>query len=503
MKTEKLVKKTLILRNYQEPIFQFAIDHRKSIVVLALCPGGGKTEVAISVIVDTLKKNSKARVLVLTHSTNILKKNFMDRMNDYDLPFNDYGTDFNPKHRVHISLPNSEDKINGYYDLVIIDEAHENYLAKRMQRIIQEVKPKKQILLTGTPSVFIKRKEYDGNIYVLAANEISTEHFAKLQIELVETTYNWKKFYNNDLTLKTSVVLTKDKTDKALHNIFESLLDRLKYNLSVAEFNKIKLLPKLTGKGKEKLSNWFGVYNKIGKTIIYCYRQNQADDVYNVLKKHGVDCLVSHGRNDPNGIEIDKFTDYQDKHQVLIVVGRATLGYNNVNLMNIIDMTGTHNPNEIYQMFARVLRGGPEMQKFYMKLTTQESGMKDLTKVTVCGALMLTDKKYLSMFNGSNFNGIMIPYIKNTRVFDSKHKNPKKYTSNSNEKDNSKIKKYRLPEFTNDIIDFFKGVILETSNKNKVSIYGLTTIGDVRAELSDKTIWTEEKLELAAMGLDY
>ena len=149
-----------------------------------------------------------------------------------------YCIDFDPQKQVHICLPNSESKINGKYDFLIVDEAHENYLAERVQRIITNVKPTKQLLLTGTPSKFIKKGGYD--ILTLAANEISEEWFAKLNIELVASNYKWKGKYNNDHEVKSNFKFNIKDTKKTLDSVILKLIERVKRGYTPEQFNNSK-----------------------------------------------------------------------------------------------------------------------------------------------------------------------------------------------------------------------------------------------------------------------
>ena len=189
-----MIKKKLELRDYQVEPAQYALDNDK--VVLGLCPNAGKTEIAIYVIGEYLKQNPKSKVLFLTHSTNVIKYNVLSRMDDNNVAFT-YSDDLTDKSQVHITLPHNEKKITKQYDFLIVDEAHENYHAPQEQRIIKKVKPKKELLLTGTPEKFIGKGNYD--IKCLASNEISEKWFAKLNIELVASKYNWKGFYNQKM----------------------------------------------------------------------------------------------------------------------------------------------------------------------------------------------------------------------------------------------------------------------------------------------------------------
>ena len=466
-------KRALLLRPYQVPASDFAID--TDIAVLALCPNGGKTEVSIDVIRRYLSLNPFSRVLVLSHSTNVLKANYIDRLDGLELGF-DYSTTFGQDCRVHVCLPHSEHLIVGTYDFLIVDEAHENYLEKRVQRIIKKIKPQKQLLLTGSPSKFIKKGGY--NIFTLAVNELPEEYFAKLNIELVASNYNWAKSYNNDLEIKSDYKFETVDTKKTLETIVLKLVDRVKKGLTAEEFNNPNLIA--------KFKSWAFTYKQMGKTMIICKSVSQATDVNNILISNGVSSTVSDHKSDKDSSEIANFKN--NKYDVLVVVDRARLGYSDDALYNIIDMSGTHNPDIIYQIFCRVLRGTPDMSKYYLKVTTQEYGMMDFTHACVCAALMLTDHKYLSTFNGNNFNDIKIPVLKN--------KTGKTSTSSGGK--SKQNNKFIFPEFTNDVIDMFKNIIHNLDEP--VSIYKLTTISEVKAMLTGRTIWTEEEVWARARG---
>lgn len=489
-------KRTLTLRDYQVPASDYVLGSKKC--VLAIAPGGGKTEITIDVIEKYLKLYPKAKVLVLTHSTNVLLDNFVDRLNEINVLFS-YSSNLDENVQVHLCLPNSENKIKGHYDFIVIDEAHENYLAPRVQRIIDKVAPSKQLLLTGTPSKFIlKNKEYATknkrenkpnseplfDIYVIASNEISSEWFAKLNIELVASDYKWSGYYDTNNEVIKAFKFTYEDTKSTLEVVMEKLIARIKYGLKAEQFNHPSFIT--------KIKTWAFTYKTIGKTMIVCKRQEQAEMVNKILIEMGVNSAVSHSECDVDGEIITEFKN--NVYDVLVVVNRAKLGYNDVNLMNIIDMSGTHNPDVIYQMFSRVLRGGPETQKFYLKLTPKELHNMSLTHLSVCGALMLTDKNYLLLFDGKNFNNLEIPVIKGKKTSTG--------GSGSTSKGSSKQKKQNiLPEFTFDVIDLFKDILHNLSNP--VSIYKMTTIGHVKETLgyTNKITWTEDKIFASAMGV--
>jgi len=459
-------------RSYQkEPIDR--ITNLNGRLVLAMCPNSGKTIVSILGLENYLKKNKEHRVLILAHSTNVIKQNFIDSLKDMSkyISFK-WSTELSDDSQVHVAIPAQYGKIKSKYDLVVVDEAHENYLVHntnkgQVQSIIKQIGAKNELLLTGTPSKFILQGGYD--ILVVSLLDMDTKYMSTLGIELIQTKYNWKGKYLKSGNLNQDAYGDSSDTESAMSDITLSIISKIKKNLSAEEFNSIRVLPRVRGAYKSVMSNLF---NKIlKKTMFVCGTINQADDVNRILNDNGVQSFVSHSEGDESSDLFNQFKDNQ--FNVLVVVNRGRLGYSDNDLYNIVDMSGTHNPDLIYQMFARVLRGKPSQKKFYYKLTTQEAGMKDLTHLTTCAALMLTEKRYISTFNGSNFNGIKIPVIKNTET--------KTYKTKGGNTRKKQVDKITLPEFTSDIINFMRNVIADTDNGT--SVYKMTSINEVKSKM--------------------
>lgn len=467
-----MIKRDLILIDYQTPISDYAMEHDRA--VLAIATNGGKTEIAIDVIGRYLKLYPQKRVLVLAHSTIILKTNFKERLDELNVSFS-YSDTFDKKAQVHITLPNSENKFGNKYDFLVVDEAHENYHADRVQRIIKKFKPTKELLLTATPYKFVG--ERFPNIYFLAINQIPKELFAKMFVELVAVNYHWKnnlrRHTNLELDGKTKFSFKDNK--EGVDAVIEKLIDRLKYKQSAETFNNPSLF--------NKVKNIPNVFNELGKTLWVCKSIKQAKDIYKILQGMNVNSALSESESDLNSVEINNFKN--GLYDVLVVVNRAKIGYSDVNLMNIVDMSGTHNPNIIYQMIGRALRGNPTQEKYYLKITTQEVNMMALTTACVCAALMLTDCKWLSEFNGVNFRKIIIPVLKRT-IKNHVETNPAEIIR-------KKTSRFVFPEFTHDVIDLFKDIV---PNLNEpASIYKGITVGEICDELlliTEK--WTKEKI---------
>lgn len=456
----------LVLRDYQIEPVEYVMGKKR--VVLGIAPNGGKTEISIAIIEQYLQENPNNKVLVLTHSTNVLLDNYFNRVGEINVGFT-YSRTYDPNVSVHISLPHNKGKLLDSYDFIIVDEAHENYLVDRIQNIIKKINPSKELLLTGTPSKFIYEGGYE--IYPLACNEIPKEFQAQLNIELVASSYGWEsRDYNEDGEIKKTFDFETDATKKTLESVMSGLLKRIKEGFTPKEYNHPGFI--------SKFKSWLFTYNYIGKTLIACQSINQSNDVYKILKDKGINVGLSHSDNDKDSLEVEKFKN--GDYNVLVVVNRARLGYSDVNLINIIDMTGTHNPDIIFQMFCRALRGTPEVQKLYLKVTPKKLDKMALTHLSVCAALMLTDKYYLMLYNGHNFNDIKIPIFRNTptepRVIGANRGNSLPRTPKGNV--------MMLPQFTHNVIDTMSNVILDLNGDS--SIYKYTTLGKVKEQLGYK-----------------
>lgn len=487
------MKRNIVLRPYQIECSNYVMTSNRC--VLALCPNGGKTVISIHVIARYLELFPKHRVLILTHSTNVLLNNFHDRLEEINLNFN-YSTSFDPKTNVHLSIPANEKKIKGHYDFIIVDEAHENYLANRVQKIIDKVKPTKQLLLTGTPSKFVYEGGYD--IFAIALDELNDEYFAKLNIELVASNYNWKASdYNQEDKVKTTFNYNQEDTNKTMESVVLNIFKRLDDGVTAEQFNDPSLFIKLKMFYNKKIRTWNNAFKNIGKTLIVCNNIEQADFVQQSLVNNNVNSVCSHSKCDANGLNITNFKS--DNHDVLVVVDRCRIGYDDANLMNLIDMSGTRNIDLIYQMMCRVIRGDQSLTKFYIKVTTNDLVQMAADEIGVNGALMLSNRNYLLKYNGKNFNELEIPVLKSNRTISNLVK-----STSSNKPDIVKHRTSILPNIAHDVFHLLKNI--KHNLNNEASIYKITTINEAKRDLGliSKTIpkTYEEILALARTTID-
>lgn len=337
--------------------------------VLAAGCGAGKTNMAIEFIQRYLigGQKRKIRILVLTHGQSHLRQQFTDRINDIDKrgnlwhPFSyvqatgtvrSFG-----KQEVVIALPQNfiRHKPEGEIDLLVVDEAHHFYFSNMIQSIIQVYKPKHQLLLTGTPSPFVRSKKFP--IVSIASLQL-LEHgvISSPLVELVQTTYDFKYTdLNTDGEVPTRIKFKNKDTAITLEN----LLKKINYKLRGQRVNKI---------AKEKLG-WKVTSEQMGKTLIACRFQNQAKYIYKFFQKAGIDCALSVSDVDKGSSEINRFVG-DPKCRILIVVSRGVLGFNLEELATVLDLTGSHNPDRLFQLLNRVARKSKKQaQKLFFKVT--------------------------------------------------------------------------------------------------------------------------------------
>lgn len=484
MKTEELIKVSLKLklklRDYQKEGAKFLIKNNES--VLAMCPGAGKTVTSIYGIIEYLINNPNEKVLVLTHSTKVLLMNFVDEVVEFGLgekigknkdglKSEIFSINFELNKRVHICLPQNIKKINQKYGLLVIDEAHENYLSKKsikneeeesatneyvMQQIVNKITKKgtilKQWLLTGTPSKFIRKGGY--NLYTIAINEIEKKYRAKLDFELIYTKADWKNFYNKDLNLSTKAKISKESSEETLSEIISIISKRLKKTVSKKE----------------------------RKTLIVCKDTKHANDVFKILLKRKYNVAISHCKNDADSEAIKNFKN--NLYDILVVVRRARLGYSDCDLFNLVDFSGTHNIDLIYQMFSRVVRGNQSMKKLFIKVTTNEQTMKEATEAYTNAALQLTDKRFLSTFNGNNYDILLAKDFKTEELIH--------FTKNKGKKTNSgqvnSGQKFVDSSLKNDLIETIKKVSINLGNGNK--LFGTTTLEEAINKIKGYNNWS-------------
>jgi len=297
------------------------------------------------------------------------------------------------------------------FDLVFKDEAHYGLVdGGAVERLTSKVRAKSTVLLTGSPSVFIKRGLKPTAVFSLEELH-AAGRASDLTIEVGTSAYDHlEKDYNakGDLTEEAKTRQTQRATDQTFENLLDSLVKRAKLgrtNMSegvTGRWNRIQL-------GNAKRGGlWGKIFGSLQKTIIACNDINQAEQAAAYLRLQGVDVLVSHGGNkrypasdvDSGNTELFKTSS----HPVLIVVDRAQLGYDNPELVNFIDMTGSRNPDRIFQMLCRVVRPSkkdPAMKKLFIKVMPTSFSDSNLL-FFMEGVLNLSRREIFETYDGTD-----------------------------------------------------------------------------------------------------
>ena len=435
-------------------------------VVLAACPSAGKTHMMMSLIIN----NPDKTFLVLTHGTNVLK-------NQWEIKFKqaDIKASKSFENRVMYEIHQNAHKLTRHYDYVIVDEAHEFTFAKTAQNTLKKINPDKIIYLTGTPSKFIA-KNYKC-VFIAANDLIKMGYISDLYVgvfttnaDLNESDYKESSF-GGDMTKSAG-----KKLEKTVNSDLDSLLSAI-----------IKRLTSTITKDKpilNKMTSWSQSLGYLNKTLIACKSIKQAEKVQLYFKKQKIISLLSNSKNDPDSENIKKFIENPDV-KILIVVDRAILGFDFPELINVVDMTGSHNIDRIYQLYARVMRKHENSNKYFFKLTTEINQF--VTGFYMNAALLMLFKEYISQYNGKNLNKLKIP-VKRAR----------------NEKNKTNIKKTDKNIFKYEPIDFELYHLVKANEllnniynniDNNFNEYKYITFGEIKEKNFNLTRWIKQVTE--------
>lgn len=457
-------------------------------VVLASCPGSGKTNMSIAFIDQYLQENPNARVLVLPHGTNVLESQFLENLHKLQPNFT-FSQDYQENTQVLVSLPQGiyKKKI-GKFDLIVVDEAHQFYNAEMAKTIIKKTKPKHQLLLTGTPSPFVKQNliEDEYHISIIDMHTLFQLGFMEdVNLENATTTYQYDiTDYNANKDLTSHIQFSQDETDETLNSLIKQICKRLT--------SALRTNPKVYGQTKQLLNLTLS-WKNIGKTIFVAKDQRQAKQIRKYFDNNKIKNKLSISDYDSDSSQITDFK-HEDDCPILIVCNRANIGFDYPELVNVVDLSGTANPDRLYQMFSRLVRKrkkkGPE--KFFFKVVP--NNMSNYFRYIMEGMLHLTHKDFLSVFNGKNFDMLQFP-IKE------KETKPRQSTGNKKKKAAAKPKVDFIPSIS--IGSVIKMNELLHSHAALLNGYAHITLREVKEQLFDirkpKGYWTYEKCKKDAL----
>lgn len=381
----------MYLRDYQKSVLT-SLKDRISLglksTVIAAAPSSGKTEMAIAFIQDNLDKN----ILLLPHGTNVIKHQWESR-----LPKECRRVTVMLHQALNLELKNNPQfLIDNKFDYLIIDEAHEFTFGKQISKNLDRFRGAHVIYLTGTPSKFIALGH--DPIIVDAISLIDKGYVADLYCGICSSNV---EFLGSDLNRDGNATKSGiKKLDKNVNSDLSTLLDSM-----------YKRLTSSITKDKPVLNEWLKLTPSMGgldKTIIATDSVDSAHKVAKYFTSKKVTALVSDYKSDPESEKVQEFINSDVK--ILVVVNRCVLGFNLEHLTNVVDMTGSHNIDRIYQLYARVMRKDkrdPNKKKYFFKIVPEN--MSDYYKFYMTAALCLMDESFISKYNGKNLNSMEVP----------------------------------------------------------------------------------------------
>jgi superfamily II DNA or RNA helicase len=445
-------------------------------LVLAFGTNGGKTTTSIVLVEMYYRLNNNMKVIVAPHAQNILRDNYVDDLIKFNPSFK-YCVATNRKDLENIpddcnmiialpqTLSKSLDILPEGIDWLIVDEAHEWYFANTYTNLIKTIKPKYQLLLTGTPFQFNARRD-EFMFYYVSVDQLRSEGKAgDPLIQIVSTSFNLhKEDYTQADNLTASYNFSPKENKKSIHKVSKHLVKTLS--------NPIKNSPTFNRITKDSLS----VFGYIDKTIIIAHNTNMANDFYTELNNNKVlknKVLVSHSKIDNDSAEFIRFQK-DNNYKVLIVVNRGRLGFSMDELFNIVDFSFTNNVSTILQILGRLLRLSklqPNKQKIYYKVASRNT-VGYVTDI-MTGTLGLTLQEYYESFTG-DFGSVKVPRISPNKPREPRNnENENRASNNINTRPISNFMEMGLLN-----LEFFKQIFYKQNDEFAITAW--TTLDEVK-----------------------
>jgi superfamily II DNA or RNA helicase len=356
-------------------------------IVLGAGTSSGKTIMAILKLIMFYKnRNNKSKQsLVIPAFQEILRDNFVEQLNEIEtlygkLPFSyKIIKGFNSKQQIKeaidngvnviICLPttinNNSNLFKNKIEWLYFDEAQYFYLAKMCKDMVKAIKPKYQLLMTGS----VAKYNADSNNYIMKYVPVSELHRLGLvsnpRIELVQSSYDLKDTDYKSMfgSLKEGKTDSIAKNIQSLHSVAKEMVLTLKNRFPNLVTNKYY--------GKRAIR----VFGDIDKTIMICHSIPQANCFHKILSKDlKGKVLISHSERPKDEMNIfNKFKT--DDSKLLIVVNQGRIGYSMKELFNIVDFSMSKDFEIIQQIVGRLLRISeiqPKKQKIYYKVSTTD-----------------------------------------------------------------------------------------------------------------------------------
>lgn len=367
------MKKAIDLRPYQEQPADDLVRILKagqSEVLLAACPGFGKTEVTLEVLRRLLVAGHIRNALVLAHGMTMLRDNFKSRML---ARCPELAT------KVAVAIHHEHRRIQGQFDLVVVDEAHDFYEVESgmADKTIQKVGAKQVLLLSATPAIFIRRDKKPDVVFSLQDLHAADggKWMSDFRIDLAKCAYKLTaRDWNKNGEVRKGLAYSTKHTEETLNELIASVGRRV------------------------------DMANR--KTLIACQSIVMAKQVHASLRSRHLRCLISTSDEQEASSLVDEFQT--GCVPILVSVKRGGLGMDMPGLVNVVDMTFSKNPNRIFQMECRLARPLPGEEKTYVKVMP-ECFSGDHLAAYMAGVQQLACREFLTTWDGRGFLRSRVP----------------------------------------------------------------------------------------------
>lgn len=354
-------------------------------IVLGAGTSSGKTVIAILklILFYLIPSNRTKKSLVIPAFQEILRDNFMGQLREIEsnygkLPFT--YTEIKGRNseeqikeavkngvNVIICLPatinNHSKLLKNKIEWLYFDEAQYYYLQRMCKGLVKTIKPKYQMLMTGSVAKYNARRKDFIIKYVPVAELFKLGYVSNPRVELIQSSYNFKgadylSIWGN---LKKGKTESNIENTKALLSVAKGMLLTLR--------NPIINITTNTKPFKKMLR----VFGSIDKTIMICDSIPQAECFYEILNEElKGNVMISHSKTDKE--DWDNFEKFKTNDiKLLIVVNQGRIGFSMRELFNIVDFSMSKDFEMIQQIFGRLLRASdlqPNKQKTYYKVST-------------------------------------------------------------------------------------------------------------------------------------
>lgn len=333
-------------------VLQKALSGKYAAAILGACPSSGKTTISHMIISNYIALFPNSKVLVLTEGQNALKNQYLEELANAHIKIDfTYGA-LDSDAQVRVGIPQSISKLDWMQvDLLIVDESHRFFMAPMVQSIVKKLNPIHTILMTGSPTQFNGKAQYA--IHYISAEELQAKGiFSGVRMDVVKT----------------------QNKNNAKASIRDALLQ--------------------AKKNKDNMS----------KIMVACPSIGYANEVAWFMREHSYSIALSTSENDKDDVQIKRFKS--GEANVLIVVGKGVLGFNDSNITLLIDMKSSNNLDNSQQLFSRVLRKHPKnVVKTYYRISDKDYNNQVLMLHKMIG---LMQTKIFKGFTGKNLKLEMI-----------------------------------------------------------------------------------------------